>query len=722
MARRIFIALTLWCCHAPAFAAPAPDAATAAQKHWAFQPVVAVHPPAVKNESWVRTPVDRFILARLESKGLAPALASSREQFIRRVTYGLTGLPPSPEEVEAFLADKQSGAEARLVNRLLASPHYGERWARHWLDLVRYAETDGYEHDLVRPHAWRYRDYVIRSFNDDKPYDRFIREQIAGDELWPDDREARVATAFALLGPDMTDSADQMQRRLNTLNDAADTTASAFLGLTLGCARCHDHKLEPLSQRDYFSFQAFIAPVQFESDLAVPTAEEKAAHAAAKAAWETQTAPVREKLEAIEGPVRERLTAEKLAKLAPEVQEAHRTPKDKRTPQQEAVAQETAAQVTVSGNEVTRSLTKDEKAEQARLQGELKKVKKPAALPATMALRNPGGTPAPVHVLTRGDYLTPAEEVHPGFPVVLAKSNTTAFAKAAESVRRVSARRAALANWIASPDNTLTARVMVNRIWQHHFGRGLVRSTGDFGLQGTPPTHPELLDWLAREFIARGWSIKEMHRLIVLSAAYAQSSTASTATLAADAENDLFSRQNRVRLEGEAIRDSLLAVSGRLNLKMSGPGVMPPIPEAITAVSKNWSTTPDAAEHLRRSIYIFARRNLRFPFLEVFDAPDSNLPCAERGRSTTAPQALSLLNGAETTAAATTLAERLTRDFPGEGDAAVENRIHRAFRLVLGRSPSPTEQAAAADFLRENSSLSELCRALLNLNAFVYVE
>jgi hypothetical protein len=705
-----------------AVAAPAPDAVLAERTHWAFQPVRAVEPPVVKQEARVRTPVDRFILMRLEAKGLEPAPAASREQFIRRVTYGLTGLPPSPEEVDAFLADAQPGAEARLVDRLLASPHYGERWARHWLDLVRYAETDGYEHDLVRPHAWRYRDYVIRSFNEDKPYDRFIREQIAGDELWPDDREARVATAFALLGPDMTDSADQMQRRLNTLNDAADTTASAFLGLTLGCARCHDHKLEPFSQRDYFSFQAFFAPAKFESNLPVPTAEEKAAHAAAQAAWESQTAPERSQLEAIEAPVRERLIAERMAKLAPEVQEAHRTPKDKRTPQQEAVAQETAAQVAVSGAEVTKALSKEDRAEQARLQAELKKVKKPAALPATMALRNPSGLPDPVHVLTRGDYLSPAEEVHPGFPVVLAKSSTPGSAGDVGNVRKTNARRAALANWITSSDNTLTARVMVNRIWQHHFGRGLVRTSGDFGIQGTPPTHPELLDWLAREFMARRWSVKEMHRLIVLSAAYAQSSTASPATLAADAENDLFSRQNRVRLEGEAIRDSLLAVSGRLNLKMSGPGVSPPIPEAITAVSKNWSATPDTAEHLRRSIYIFARRNLRFPFLEVFDAPDSNIPCAERGRSTTAPQALSLLNGAETTAAATALAERLLKDSPGDETDAVARRIHRAFRLVLGRPPSQTEQTSATDFLREYSSLSELCRALLNLNAFVYVD
>ncbi|HWB07352.1 MAG TPA: DUF1549 and DUF1553 domain-containing protein [Verrucomicrobiales bacterium] len=731
MVRR-FPVSSIWRCFFPAVVAtlcagtaagkPPPDAAVAPRTHWSFQPVRVAEPPSVKIEAWVRTPVDRFILSKLEAKGLAPAPEASREQFIRRVTYGLTGLPPSPEEIDAYLKDQEPGAEERVVDRLLASPHYGERWARHWLDLVRYAETDGYEHDTVRPHAWRYRDYVIRSFNSDKPYDRFVREQIAGDELWPDDRDARVATAFALLGPDMTDSADQTQRRLNTLNDAVDTTAAAFLGLTLGCARCHDHKFEPLTQRDYYSFQSFFAPAQFESELKVPTEDEKKAYAAAQTEWEMKTAPAREKLAALEGPVRERLLAAKMAKLAPEVQEAHRTPKDKRTPQQEAVAQETASQVAVSEGEVKKSLAPEQAGLLAKINAEIKAVPRPDPLPATMALRNPSGTPAAVHVLMRGDYTSPGGEVQPAFPGVLANSNTPAAAAEAERVRATTARRAALAEWIAGPDNTLTARVMVNRIWQHHFGRGLTRSSGDFGTQGTAPTHPELLDWLAHEFVTGGWSVKKIHRLIVLSSAYRQGSAPSAAALASDPDNSLFSRQNRVRLEGEAIRDSLLAVSGRLNSAMFGPGVLPPIPKAITAVSKNWNTTPDKAEHLRRSIYIFVRRNLRFPFLEVFDAPDSNISCPERGRSTTAPQALSLLNSEETSASATAMAARLEREVPGEGTEVTGQRIRLAFRLVLGRPPSQNEFETSAAFLKKESGLSELCRALLNLNAFIYVD
>jgi len=424
------------------------------------------------------------------------------------VTFSLTGLPPSLKELDDFVADSSPEADARLVDRLLASPHYGERWARHWLDVVRFAETDGYEHDAVRRHAWRYRDYVIRSFNGDKPYDRFIREQIAGDELWPDDPAAQTATAFSLLGPDMVDSADQTQRRLNTLNDATDTTASAFLGLTLGCAKCHDHKFEPLTQRDYYSMQAFFSPAQFERDLAIPTAAEKTAHAAAMAAYQEKAGPAHARIDAIERPHREQIYERKLSKLAAEVQEAHRILKEKRTEQQEAVVQETAAQVNVADNEVSKALSPDEKAARDLLAAEIKKISRPESLPATMALRNPGRPPASVHVLGRGDYNNPAEVVHPGFPAAMTGSANPDAIAAVEKVRASGARRAALAQWIASPDNTLTARLMVNRLWQHHFGRGLVATPGDFGVKGTPPTHPELLDWLAREFIVRGWSLK----------------------------------------------------------------------------------------------------------------------------------------------------------------------------------------------------------------------
>jgi len=743
-------------CAGLAFAFAA-QAAPEPHGHWAFQPVRAVEPPPVKTARWFQTPVDRFILARLEAGKLQPARPASKEQLIRRVTFGLTGLPPTPEEIDAFVNDRSPAAFEKLVDRLLASPHYGERWARHWLDLARYAESDGFEHDAVRPHSWRYRDYVIQSFNADKPYDRFIREQVAGDELWPEDRDATIATAFNLLGPDMVDSADQIQRRLNTLNDMTDTTASVFLAQTVGCARCHDHKFEPFTQRDYFSLQAFFTPAVFEHELSIPTPAERAAHEVAMAGYRTKANAAQKQLDALEAPHRTKLRDEKFARLSEDAQLAHQTPKEKRTMEQEGTVQETAPMLKITDAEVLKLLSAGEKKERARLLEALKHIPKPATLPMTMALKNTNGPPPRTFVLARGDYNNPREEVAAAFPVVLipgqrhdarTESRNTQHASQADTSLFASATtksgRAALANWLASSSNPLTARVMVNRLWRHHFGRGLVPTPGDLGTRGQPPTHPELLDWLAGEFVARGWSIKAMHRLILLSAVYQQSSVASDQALQRDPDNRLFSRQNRVRLEGEAVRDSLLAVSGRLNRAMGGPSVSPPIPADITKTSKNWTASADPADHARRSIYIFARRNLRFPFLEAFDAPDSNLTCPERGRSTTAPQSLTLLNSEEVMDAAHATAARLL------GGAKTQNdRIHLAFRLALGRRASGKELSMAREFLDASSSrreealtesrntqhatrageslpttedYAELCRALFNLNAFVYVD
>jgi hypothetical protein len=710
--------------------------------HWAFQSVRQMPVPKVQNQVWVKTPVDRFILAGLESAGLAPAPSANREQLIRRVTFGLLGLPPTPEEIDAFARDRSPDAFDRLVDRLLASPRYGERWARHWLDLARYAESDGFEHDAVRPHSWRYRDYVIQSFNADKPYDRFLREQIAGDELWPDSPEAVTATAFNLLGPDMVDSADQVQRRLNTLNDMTDVAASVFLGLTLGCARCHNHKFEPLTQRDYFAMQAFFAPATFQSERSIPTAAERAAHDRAQAAYDEASRGLRRQIEELEAPHRERLFQEKLAALSEDAQLAHKTPKSQRTVEQENTVQETAGMVKVSEAELAKALSAADRTRRQSLQNDLKKIPKPPSLPATMALANTNGVPPRTFILHRGDYQQPGDEVEPGFPAVLegnqhqeaqtpASEGPHSDSRPEASVRRSAAtnRRTALAAWLASPANPLTARVMVNRIWQHHFGRGLVPTPSDFGTRGAGPTHPELLDWLAGEFVAQGWSIKAMHRLILRSAAYQQSSDASPEALERDPENRLFSRQNRVRLEGEAIRDSLLAVSGRLNPAMFGPSVLPPLPADLATSAKNWTANAVAADHARRSIYVFARRNLRFPFFEVFDAPDNNVTCPERGRSITAPQALTLLNSEETLTAASAAATRVLQEA-----GSTDERIRRAFLLTLGRAPTASEQEKSRLFLREHrggnapptepaqTEFTALCRALFNLNAFVFVE
>ena len=682
---------------------PKEFAITAADRaHWAFQPVQRPEPPAVKNSTWARTPIDRFVLAEIERSQLTPAAPATKETLIRRVTLDLVGLPPTPTEIDAFVRDAAPDAYERLVDRLLASPHYGERWGRHWLDLARFAESDGFEHDAVRPHAWRYRDYVVRAFNADKPYDRFIREQIAGDELFPDDPDAVIATAFNLLGPDMVDSADQVQRRRNSLNDMTDTTSLAFLGLTMGCARCHDHKFEPIAQRDYYSLQAFFASAKFRNDLPVPTPAERAAHEAALASYNAQTADLQAQIAALEDPVRKSIFARKLKTLSPEAQAAHAIPKEQRTTEQENLVLETAHLVAVSAKEITNALKKPEKDALAKLQEELKPFPKPKPLPASLALQN--GPPVKTHVLHRGDYNQPGAEVVPAFPAVLGAPPAA------------STQRAALAAWIASPANPLTARVMVNRIWRHHFGRGLVATPSDFGTHGQKPSHPVLLDWLASEFVARGWSLKQLHRVMLLSATYRQSSTAGADALARDPENKLFSRMNRLRLEGEVIRDSLLAISGQLNPQLGGPGVFPPIPRELYEGAKGWNVNANPRDHARRSLYIFARRNLRFPFLEVFDAPDNNLSCSARGRSTTAPQSLTLLNADEVLAAAARTAERLEREA-----ATPEARVTLAYRLIVGRAPTETERRLSTEFLAQ-SPLSELCRGLFNLNAFVYVD
>ena len=754
---------------------PAADAGNGAAKfaitdadraHWAFQPITRPAIPGLKSsvpsaQSSVKgspsevqrldtghrapgtehrdlgtNPIDAFILAKLAAAGLTPSPPAPAEVLVRRIYLDLIGLPPTPGEVDAFVAESirdPHSAIRNLVDRLLASPHYGERWGRHWLDLARFAESDGFEHDAVRPHAWRYRDYVVKAFNDDKPCDQFIREQIAGDELFANAKaDARnpdllVATGFNLLGPDMVDSSDQVQRRHNTLNDMTDTAALVFLGLTMGCARCHDHKFEPLSQRDYFAVQAFFSPAKFERETPIPTPESRAVFDAAMEKYSAH--PKVRELAELDAPVRAALFEKKVAKLSPEAQVAHRTSPDKRNDEQENLVMETQNKVKVSDKDIAAAMTEGQRAQRDSLVAEVKKLPKPPELPKAMTLTR-GDKPAKTFVLHRGEYSQPQEEVAPGFPAVLRPP------PAADGTRT------ALADWIASPKNPLTARVMVNRIWQHHFGRDLVATPSDFGTHGAKPTHPELLDWLASEFIARGWSVKAMHRVMLTSAVYQQRSDGvmeygsngrkptpqdsstpalqnSTAprNLAADPDNKLLSRMNRLRLEGEVIRDSLLAISGQLNPALGGPGIFPPLPKDITAGAKGgWPQNDRAHDYSRRSIYIFARRNLRFPFLEVFDAPDNNLSCPARERSTTAPQSLTLLNAEEVITAAKLTAARLTKDA-----ATTDAQITLGYRLVLGRPPSAKEQELARAFLAQ-SPLHEFCRALFNLNDFVYAE
>jgi hypothetical protein len=698
----------------PILAVLATAGVACADDHWAWNPLT--RPPVPKiSGTQPANPIDAFVRAKLDAVRLAPVPPATRVQLIRRVTFDLTGLPPTPEEVDAFVSDRSPDAWEKVIDRLLASPAYGERWGRHWLDLARYADTNGYEFDEPRPDAWRYRDYVIRSFNSDRPYDRFILEQLAGDEAFPGDRDALIATGFNLLGPDMTDASDQAQRRLNTLNDMTDTAGLAFLGLTITCARCHDHKFEPIPQTDYFRLQAFFAPAEFRRDLVVASTEQRSAFEAASTKYRELTQSLRDEISALEVPVRKKLFESKLAKLSTEAQEAHRTPAEKRTGgQQEQVAQ-TERLVAVSAAEVAKAMPADDRKKLEGLQRKLKAFdgQKPAALPVAMGLADRPGAPPKVHLLERGELGNKGVEVQPGFPTIL--SGGQAIAAKIESSSTSTGRRLTLAKWIASPQNPLTARVIVNRLWQYHFGRGIVATPSDFGVRGERPTHPELLDYLASELIEGGWRLKRMHKLILLSSTYQQSTQASNEAAVKDPDNHLLSRMNRRRLEGEAVRDSLLAISGRLNPKMGGPGVVLPEAAKPTGGARAAAVSPES-EHTRRSVYLFARRSVRDPFLEAFDLPDSNLSCPKRERSTTATQSLALLNAADTTTAAKALAERLTREAKTD-----DERIERAYQLTLGRSPTAAERERAAAFLRE-SPLSELCRGLFNTNEFVYLD
>jgi hypothetical protein len=706
------LALLIAC---PGAAAEAYKIPAEAKAHWAWKPPARSAVPMVRNAAWVRNPIDAFVFSKLEAGGLAPAAPAGREQLLRRVTFDLTGLPPTPAELDAFLADTSPDAYERVVDRLLASPHYGERWGRHWLDLARYAESNGYEHDEVRPGAWRYRDYVIRAFNADKPYDRFVREQLAGDELYSGDPDALVATGFNLLGPDMTDAADQARRRQNTLDDMTDTAGLVFLGMTIGCARCHDHKFEPIPQKDFYRLQAFFAPAVFKPALPVATPEERAAHEKARQAYDALVRPTRDAVAQLEAPYRKKLHEARLARLSDEARLAHRTPEAKRTPRQKEVVAQTARLLVVSPQQVIASLSATDKARHKELQQQLRKFDghKPPPLPSAPGLQETGAAPK-TFVLRRGELTRPGETVEPSWPVILVPGNRSAPAP----VKRLptsTGRRAALASWLTDPGHPLTARVLVNRLWQHHFGRGIVPTASDFGLRGQPPTHPELLDWLATELVRQGWSLKKMHRLMLLSSTYRQSTRPSAEARKRDPDNLLFSRMNRPRLEGEAIRDTLLAASERLNWRLGGPSVFPPLPAEAGAV-KGWTVSADPRDHRRRSVYVFARRNLRFAFLEAFDLPDSNLSCPKRERSTTATQALTLLNSAEVHEAAKVLAGRVEREA-----GTPEQRVTLVYRLALGRRPTTAELGMAREFLAE-SPLTELCRALFNVNEFVYLD
>ncbi len=643
---------------------------------WAYQPVPAeVKVPAVESKDerlqrWPRNEVDAFILQRLLAAGLEPAAEAPREVLARRLYLDVTGLPPSAEQARAFIDDTAPDAWERLVDTLLASPHYGERWARHWLDLVRYADSDGYKADDYRPDAWRYRDYVIAAFNADKPYDRFILEQLAGDELFPDNPEALIATGYLRCGIYEYNNRDAAGQWAAMLDDITDTTSDVFLGMGLQCARCHDHKFDPLLQRDYYRMQAFFAPLHMPEKSVAATAAERAAWQQKQDAWEQATASIRAQIEAIEKPYRERARADATSKFPPETQAIMNKPAAERTPAERPVFELAWRQVTYEWDRLETKIRGSDKEKWVALRKELAAFDhlKPAPLPSAMLARDMSAA-APEVFIPGG---AKAGAVAPGFPVIL-----DASAAAVDAKPESTGRRAALAKWIASPANPLTARVMVNRVWQQHFGRGLSSTSSDFGTLGDKPSHPELLDWLARRFMNDGWSVKRLHRLILTSAAWRQGGAGPGAEHArqADPENRLLWRWNTRRMDSEQIRDAIFAASGELDLTPGGPG-------------------SDAAKP-RRSVYVRVLRNVRDPLADAFDAPQHFNSMPLRDTTTTATQSLFMANGRFLLERAEAMARHLIREHAG--DRAL---VEAAWRATAGKLPATDELEESLAFLQ----------------------
>jgi hypothetical protein len=630
--------------------------------HWAFQPVRPVPVPAVQNAAWPRNPLDAFLLARLEARGWKPAPPAAPLALLRRLYLDLVGLPPTPEEQRAWQRDSRPDAYERLVDRLLGSPGHGERWGRHWLDVVRYADSNGYERDADKPGAWKYRDWVLQALNADKPFDRMILEQLAGDELPDADTASILATGFLRLGPWDDEPADPKTDRHDQLDDLVAVTSEAFLGLTLACGRCHNHKFEALTMHDYYRMVAVFSPLD-----------------------------------------RPRRGRTELAR--PAVPLARRAELDRVQGQIDRLGR-AAAVVGLAGAGALLC-------QRERLQAQL------LAVPHGYFLEERSAVAAATHLLWRGSASQPGPTVEPGVPAVLV-SRQPAFLPAGEHTTR---RRLSLARWIASKDNPLTARVIVNRVWMHHMGQPLVRTPGDFGRRGDRPSHPELLDWLAGWFVEHGWSLKALHRLIVTSTAYRMSRAWHPEYSKEDPENRLFWRFAPRRLEAEAIRDSILAASGRLRRDMFGPGVRPAIPrgalEGHSDPATVWQPDPPVRAE-RRTVYVHVKRSLLVPLLECLDLCDTTRSSARRAVTTVAPQALMLFNGAFANEQARHLASRLLR----EAGADPGKQVDHAYRLVLCRPPTPRERHLLLGYLdrrqKTDAAWQQVCRVLLNLNELVY--
>jgi len=653
------------------------------RRWWAFQPLRLAQPPDVADDRWNKNPIDRFIYSRLKAEGLQPSPPAEPEALIRRVTFDLIGLPPTAAEIEAFKKAASRNPQAaieELVDRLLQSPRYGERWARHWLDLVRYAESDGFRIDDYRPEAWRYRDYVIRSFNADKPYDRFVQEQLAGDELWPDDPEARTATGFLRHWIYEYNQRDVRTQWDNILNDLTDTTGDVFLGLGLGCARCHDHKFDPILQKDYFRLQAFFAPILPRDDVPLVSGQELAAYREKLAKWEAATADIRNEMDKIEESVRYKAAEGAIDKFPAEIQAMIRKKPGERTPLEHQLAELAYRQVTYEFARLEGRLKDADKQQLIALKKKLAAVEsqRPAPLPCGLTVTDAGPLAPPTYIPKKAKVGT----IEPGFLTLL--DERPARIDPVPTAPDSTGRRASLARWITRPDNPLATRVIVNRVWQYHFGRGLVATASDFGRLGEKPSHPELLDWLAGRFASDGFTFKKLHRLIVTSETYRQSAVPAKpqAAVVKDPTNRLLWRMTTHRLDAEQIRDAILSVTGELDLTAEGPGVEPSKP--------------------RRSVYCRWMRNTRDPLLDVFDLPEGFVSTAERNVTTTATQALLMINSPYMLGRARALAERLQNEKHTD-DARL---VDAAFRLTFGRPSTAAEQGRLVAFLKQQTERS----------------
>jgi mono/diheme cytochrome c family protein len=694
--------------------------------YWAYQPVRRPEVPGSKFHVSGGNPIDAFIGKKLEEKRLSPMPAADKATLVRRAYYDLTGLPPTPEQIDAFVKDADPKAYPKLLDTLLASPQYGEKWGKYWLDLVRFAESNGYERDGPKPNAWRFRDYVVRSFNADKPYDRFIREQIAGDELPKkdeDDNDGVIATGYYRLGVWDDEPADPLQAKFDGYDNIVGVTGQAFLGMTLNCARCHDHKGDPILADDYYKLVAFFRDIrEYSNDRSVKSTSNQ-----------TDVTPFEQRK------VYQKELAERMAKID-ELTKQMTTIEDaaiKKMPAEDQRASEGLDRPQVV-KKVPMFLDADQKKEYAGLKKQVDDLKRKPSPNQHLALsvNNCDPNPPPTYINVRGNPHANGAEVKPGFPTVLGLPDPTIppAGKGAKS----SGRRTVLADWIADPKNPMTARVMVNRLWLWHFGKGLVPTPNDFGKLGEQPTHPELIDWLASEFVqptdgGAGWTLKRMHRLIMTSAAYTRSCAADATNLKTDPANTYLWRFNMRRLTSEEVRDSILAVSGELNLsKVGGPSMYPKLSaEVLAGISfgdkkNHWPDSPKEEQN-RRTVYAFVKRSIQVPLLINHDQADTDNSCPVRYTTTVPTQALGMLNGEFTNEQAELLARRLEKDAGKD----VAKQVARGIRLTTGRVPAEAEVAKDVAFidklktkhgLSDDKAMQQYALLLLNANEFVYVD